>query len=197
MRELLIATTNKGKAREIAELLSGSPFTVANLQDKGIVDESDEPCMTFEGNAVTKAFYYGSKTRMLTLAEDSGLEIDALGGRPGVFTKQYAAETPDQGHQRIFDELKSVEDDRRGAQFTSVIAIFDPVDFKLRTCTGFARGVITREAVGTNGFGQDPIFRYVDSGKTGGEMTVKEKNAVSHRAKALVQAKQILLTEFV
>jgi XTP/dITP diphosphohydrolase len=196
MRELLIATGNKGKVVEIRALLNGLPFTVVGLGDIGITKEVEEPAMTFEGNAIVKALSYGKLSGMLTLAEDSGLEIDALGGRPGVHTKRYAQGTNDEGHSKIFDEMKNVPDGKRGAQMRSVIAIFDPRAEKTRTCEGIARCVITREALDINGFGQDPICRYDDTGKTGGEMTMEEKNAVSHRGKALAKARELLLAEF-
>jgi len=197
MRELLIATGNDGKVREIREFLQGTPFTVVGLKDKSIEREVEEVGTTFEGNAIIKAMTYGKWSNTLTLAEDSGLEIDALGGRPGVYTKPYAEGTPDQGHQKIFDEMKNVPDDKRGAQMHSVIAIYDPSTDKVRLCEGIARGKITHKARGTNGFGQDPIVEYDEGrGKTGGEMTIAEKNAISHRGKSLVKAKEILLNEF-
>jgi XTP/dITP diphosphohydrolase len=197
MRELLIATGNAGKVRELRELLAGSSFTVVSLAERGITSEVEEPCRTFEGNALVKAFTYGKWANTLTLAEDSGLEIDALDGRPGVDTKPYVADTPDHGHAKLLAEIADVPEEKRGAQFRSVIAIYDPATDKVRVCEGVARGTMAHEAIGTNGFGQDPIFRYADSGKTGGEMTVTEKNAISHRSKAFAKAKQLLMTEFV
>ena len=197
MRELLIATANEGKLREIKALLEGFSFKVLGLSDVDITKDVEEPAQTFEGNAIIKAMTYGKLSNMLSLAEDSGLEIDVLDGRPGVFTKRYTEGTADNGHAKIFDELKDVPDEKRGAQFRSVIVIYDPVNDKVRVCEGVARGYITREARGTNGFGQDPIFLYDDSGKTGGDMTSDEKNSISHRSKSLAKAKEILLTEFV
>lgn len=198
MRELLIATNNKGKLKEMQILLADAPFILRSLEDAGITKDVDEVGNTFEGNALIKAFSYGTWSGMLTLAEDSGLEVDALSGRPGVFTKRYAEGTPDNGHAKLFAELSNVPDEHRRAQFHSVIALYDPQTGNVRVCEGIARGTIAREARGTNGFGQDPIFIYEDGGgKTGGEMTPDEKNAVSHRAKALAEAKRILFAEFV
>lgn len=197
MRELLIATNNKGKLAEMRILFGGAPFVLLGLEDVGISLDIMEPATTFEGNAIIKAMTYGKLSGKLSLGEDSGLEIDALGGRPGVYTKRYAEGTPDNGHAKIFAEMNDVPDELRGAQMRSVMAIYDPTTEKIRICEGIARGTVTREAIGTNGFGQDPIFRYKENGKTGGVMTTEEKNAVSHRAKALGKAKEILIAEFV
>lgn len=198
MRELLIATHNRGKLVEIEKLLAGVPVKLLTVDDVGFEPDFrvDEVGETFEGNALIKAFICGKKSGKLSLGEDSGLEIDALGGKPGVFTKRYAEGTPDNGHAKIFAELANVPDEKRGAQFRSVIALYDPVTDKVRICESVARGKITREAHGTNGFGQDPIFLYDESGKTGGEMTTEEKNAVSHRAKSLAKARELLVAEF-
>lgn len=197
MKELLIATNNKGKLAEMRVLFEGAPFTLLGLEDVGITLDVEEPATTFEGNAIIKAMTYGKLSGKLSLGEDSGLEIDALGGRPGVYTKRYAEGTPDNGHQKIFAEMKDVSDELRGGQMRSVMAMYDPATHKVRICEGIARGKITREAIGTSGFGQDPIFQYDENGKTGGVMSVEEKNVVSHRAKALAKAKKILLGEFI
>lgn len=197
MHELLVATNNEGKVRELRSLLSGTKISLLSLSDVGITFDVEETAFTFEGNAIIKAMTYGTMSGKLTLSEDSGLTIDALGGRPGVLTKRYAEGTPDNGHAKIFAEMRDIPDGKRGAAFVSVIALYDPATNRVRTCEGTVRGQITREAVGTNGFGQDPIFLYDDTGKTGGEMSEVEKNAVSHRGKSLRKAHEILLKEFV
>ncbi len=197
MRELLIATANKGKVEEIKELLKDFAFKIVSLDDVGITKDVEESGSTFEGNAIIKAMTYGKSGGMFTLSEDSGLEIDALDGQPGVFTKRYAEGTDDNGHAKILAAMAGVAADERGAQFCSVIALYDPQNDKVRICEGIARGSITFEAKGKNGFGQDPIFRYDENGQVGGEMTTEEKNAVSHRGKSLAKAKEILLKEFV
>ncbi len=197
MRELLIATGNKGKIKEMRSLLEGIPFTIVGFDEVKITTDVEEPAMTCEGNAIIKAIAYARLSNKLSLADDSGLEIDAFDGAPGVHTKPYTANTPDNGHAKIFDAMKDIPDKLRGAQFRSVIAIYDPASGMIRTCEGVARGVITREARGANGFGQDPIFLYDGSAKTGGEMSTEEKNAISHRSKALAKAREILLKEFV
>ena len=197
MRELLIATRNEGKLNELRILMENAPFKVVGLTDVGIGKEAEETALTFEGNAIIKAMTYGKWAGILTISDDSGLEIDALGGRPGVYTKQYEKENADHGFSKIFSELKDVPDEKRGAQFHCVIALYDPATDRVYTCEGIARGKITHEPRGANNFGQDPIFLYDESGKTGGEMTVEEKNVISHRAIALKKAREILLKEFV
>lgn len=197
MRELLIATGNKGKIAEIRRLLEGAPFSVIGLEDVGITREVDEVGRTFEGNSIIKAMSYGKWSNKLVLSEDSGLEIDALNGWPGVDTKPITAPTSDNGHSLIIGKMVNVADGQRGAQFRSVITIYDPADDRVRVCEGIARGSIAHEPIGTNGMAQDPIFIYNDSGKSGGVMTIEEKNAISHRAKAFAKAKEILLKEFV
>ena len=197
MRELLIATNNKGKIDELRLLLNDAPFTLLSLDDVGIDFDVEETATTFEGNAIIKAMTYGAMSGKLTLAEDSGLAIDFLGGRPGVLTKRYAEGTSDNGHAKIFAELAGVPDEQRTAQFVSVIVLYEPTSHAVRICEGVVRGKITHEAQGTNGFGQDPIFLYDDTGKTGGVMSTEEKNRVSHRSKSLKKAKETLLKEFV
>jgi XTP/dITP diphosphohydrolase len=197
MRELLVATNNKGKIDEIRTLLTDAPFTLLSLADVGISFDVEETATTFEGNSIIKAMTYGAMSGKLTLSEDSGLAIDALGGGPGVYTKRYAEGTSDNGHAKFFEEMKDVPDEMRSAQFISVITLYDPGTHRVHLCEGVAHGKITREARGTNGFGQDPIFLYDGTTKTGGEMTMEEKNAVSHRAKSLAKAKEMLLKEFV
>ncbi len=199
MRELLIATHNRQKLSEMQALLGDAPFTLLTVDDVGFDHDFrvDEAGRTFEGNALIKAFVCAKKSGKLSLGEDSGLEVDALDGRPGVYTKRYAEGTPDNGHAKLLAELKDVPDEKRGAQFRSVVAIYDPANDRVRICEGVARGVITRRARGAAGFGQDPIFEYEGTGKTGGEMTPEEKNAVSHRGKSFAHVRDVLVAEFV
>lgn len=197
-KKLLIATRNKGKIAEIQLELKDLPFEVVGLEEAGVPKEFDveEPAMTMEGNAVIKAMTYGRKTGLLTLSEDAGLEVDALGGRPGVFSARYAPGTDEDRYRKLLGEMKNVPDEKRGAQFRAVIAIYDPENEKIRTCEGIYRGVITREPKGSEGFGYDPIFLNTSLNKTNAEMSKEEKNAVSHRGIALRKAKVILQEEF-
>ena len=199
MRKLLIATRSKGKFPEITFALQGLPFEFLNLRDLSNAPENlevEEPAMTFEGNAIIKAMSLGHKTGLLTLADDSGLEVDALGGQPGVLTARYASGTDQDRYQKLLDELKDVPDEKRTARFRCVVAIFDPESDKIRTCEGVYEGRIAREPKGENGFGYDPIFFNTELNKTNAEMTLEEKNGVSHRGKALRAAKKLLVREF-
>lgn len=198
MKELLIATGSKGKFPEIVAKLEGAPFTFLSLRDIGVPPgyEVEEPAVTFEGNAIIKAMTWGQKTGKVVLAEDAGLEVDALNGRPGVLSARYAPGSDKDRYEKLLEEMKDVPDEQRGAQFRTVIALYDPVTEKVRTCEGVYRGKITREPRGENGFGYDPIFYSDELKKTGAEATLEEKNKVSHRGKALVQAREILEAEF-
>lgn len=197
-RKLLITTGNEGKFPEIVSELRGLPLEFVNLVDVGYPPdyEIEEPAETFEGNAIIKAMTMGKRIGLLALADDSGLEVDALGGRPGVLSARYAQGTDADRRAKLLGELKSVPDDKLGAQFRCVIAIYDPDNDKIRTCDGVYRGRIIREERGANGFGYDPIFYNDELKKTNAEMSVEEKNSVSHRGKALRKAREILTEEF-
>ncbi|MCR4325742.1 MAG: RdgB/HAM1 family non-canonical purine NTP pyrophosphatase [Patescibacteria group bacterium] len=197
MRELLIATSNPGKLREIRDALGDIPFEVLTLAGVEAGEEVEETGETFEENAILKAKTYGERTGKLTLAEDSGLEVDALGGRPGVMTARYAEGSDEDRYHKLLDEMKHVPDEKRGAQFRAVVAIYDPEGGKVHTRTGAYRGRITREPSGAGGFGYDPIFFSDELQKVGAEMSPQEKNSVSHRGKAIAKAREILLSEFV
>ena len=198
MKKLLIATRSKGKFPEIVELLDGLPCEFLNINDVDLPSDFDveETAMTFEGNAIIKAMTLGKKTGLLVLADDSGLEIDALDGRPGVFTARYAPGTDEDRYMKVLGELEGVSEDKRTARFVAVIAIYDPVTDRVRTCTGSYNGIIAKDPVGEGGFGYDPIFYNVELGKTNAELTTEEKNAVSHRGKAMRAAREILEKEF-
>lgn len=197
-RKLLIATRNRGKIEEIRLELHDQSFEVVGLEEAGVPKEFEveEPAMTMEGNAIIKAMMYGRKTGFLTLSEDAGLEVDSLGGRPGVLSARYAPGTDEDRYRKLLEELAHVPDAARGAQFRAVIAIYDPTNEKIRTCEGVYRGTIIREPRGKNGFGYDPIFYNTELKKTNAEMTKEEKNSVSHRGMALRKAKIILTIEF-
>lgn len=198
-KNILIATRSKGKFPEIVSKLKGLPFEFLHLNDVENFPqdyEVDEPAMTFEGNAIIKAMTFGKKTGFIVLADDSGLEVDALGGRPGVYSARYVPGMDEDRNRELLKELKDVPDHKRGAQFRCVIALYDPQDEKIRTCDGVCRGRIAREPKGENGFGYDPIFYNEELRKTTAEMGLEEKNSISHRGKALERAYRILEDEF-
>lgn len=199
MKDLLIATRNQGKLSEITVILQGLPFRSINLDDLPTIPREyvvEETAMTFEGNAIIKAMTIGKKTGVLTLAEDSGLVVDALGGRPGVYTARYAPGTDEDRYRKLLDELKDVSKEERTARFQTVVAIYDPASDRVRTCEGVYEGIITEQPRGEHGFGYDPIFYNTTLQKTNAEMTLEEKNNVSHRGKALRRAREILKADF-
>src|SRR3989344_3803066 len=195
MRELLIATRNEGKMPEIRHALEGVPFKIIDINNAPALEgfEPHESGSTYEENALIKAKEYGTRARMLTLADDSGVEVDALGGAPGLQSARYAPGTDADRNRKLLGVLKEVPDERRGARFVSVIAIFEPTSGKTRTSRSEVYGRITREPRMERPFGYDPIFLYNEAGKTGGEMTLEEKDKWSHRGRALAQAREILL----
>jgi len=199
MRKLLIATRSKGKFPEIVIGLRGLPFGFINVTQVASLPagfEVEEPAQTFEGNAVIKAMTLGKKTGLLTLAEDAGLEVDALSGRPGVYTARYASGTDEDRYRKLLGELEGIREEKRTARFRAVVAIYDPKNDRVRTCEGVYEGRIAMEPKGSNGFGYDPIFYNIELGKTNAEMTMEEKNTVSHRGEALRKAREILKRDF-
>lgn len=193
IRKLLVGTGNPGKAHELADLLNGVPFEIVWLWDLGLPTEIDEPADTFEGNAVIKAETYAKMSGLLTLADDSGLEIDALGGEPGVHSKRFAGEdATDEDRVRIvLQKLEGVAWEQRTAQYRCVIAIAQP-GLNTVTCESVCSGIIGHELRGNGGFGYDPVFYLPDYEQTVAELPLKEKNKVSHRAKAAQQAVVLL-----
>lgn len=199
MRELLIATGNKGKIPGMLVGLQGIPFEIRTLADielpSGFVVE--EPGSTYEAHAVIKAIIYGKKADMLTIADDSGIEIDALSGWPGVHAATWLAGSAEDRMLGLLEQMKDIPNGERGAQYRSVIAIFDPVTEKIRFAEGTCRGSITVEPKGTEGFGYDPIFFSDDLQAVFAEMPLEDRAKVSHRARSIAKAREILLEEFV
>ena len=187
--KLLIATRNKGKMRELRELLGDVPFEIVSLDDLGIEGEIEETGETFEENAALKAEGYGALSGLITLADDSGLEVDALGGAPGVRSARYAgAEASDADRVALLlRNLANTGADDRSARFRCVIAIFVPGQ-TTRLRSGVCEGVIAAAPRGANGFGYDPVFEFPELGMTMAELSAERKNAVSHRARAARKA---------
>ena len=192
MPKLLIATKNKGKLIEIQNLLENIPHQLVDLGDAGITDDIPETGATFEENAIQKARFAGLKSGLLTLADDSGLEIEYLEGRPGVKSARYVPGTDNDRVNQVLKELKGVPTEKRNAKFVAVVALFDPRDNSVKTWRGESLGTIADAPAGSRGFGYDPIFYNFDIRKTNAQATAREKNQVSHRARALRQARIFL-----
>src|SRR5512142_381605 len=191
--KLLIATHNRGKLREYGELLAGLPFELFTLDDVGIAEDVDETGTTFFENAKLKAEAYARQSGLLTLADDSGLEVDALGGEPGVYSKRYAGEGSSDADRINFLllKMKDVPAEARHARFRCAVAIATPQG-QLWETDGAVEGELLFVPRGTNGFGYDPIFFFPKLGLTMAELPMEEKNKISHRARAAERAKQIL-----
>jgi XTP/dITP diphosphohydrolase len=194
MRRLLLATNNKGKLREYSYLLKGIPFEIVTPADCGITADVAEVGATFEENATLKATTMASISCLLTLADDSGLEVEALGGEPGVRSSRFAGENATDADRiaLLLAKLKDVPEIQRLAQFRCVIAIAEPGG-RVELCTGACPGIIITEPRGANGFGYDPVFYLPELGKTMAELTLGEKNRISHRAQAAEQARALLV----
>ena len=193
MRKLLLATRNPGKARELAQLLGELPFKLISLEEAGISGTVEETGSTFEENAVIKAKAYVSLSGLLTLADDSGLEVDTLGGRPGVLSARYGSpELSDEERlDLLLQELKDVPWEKRTARFRCVIALAWPSG-EVRTVEGVVEGVIQYKPEGSNGFGYDPIFHVPNRRCTTAQLPSTEKNLISHRGQAARAAAAIL-----
>ena len=187
---LLIATSNKGKVIEIASLLEGTKFHVIGLNDlRQVPTPVKETGETFIDNALLKADYYHSITGLLTLADDSGLEVDALDGRPGVYSARYGAEGMSSRDQitLLLQEMKNVSEGNRTARFVCAIALVGEIgEREIReTFESDCDGVIAEKPRGDGGFGYDPIFIDAELGRTFAELSPDEKSSRSHRGKAL------------
>lgn len=188
--KLLIATHNRGKLQEYAEILGGLSFELVTLDDVGIVEDVEETGATFEENARLKALTYAQQSELLALADDSGLEVDALGGEPGVYSKRYAGEgkTDAERNAYLLDKMRDVAQAKRTARFRCVIVIAD-AQGRTWTSEGTCEGEIAFESRGTNGFGYDPIFSVREANKHLAELPSEGKNRVSHRGRAAVGAR--------
>ncbi|MBI2866304.1 MAG: RdgB/HAM1 family non-canonical purine NTP pyrophosphatase [Chloroflexi bacterium] len=193
MLPLLLATANPAKLAEYRELLQGVPYTLVGLAKAGIAGEVPEAGTTLEENAVSKAQAYATRSGLLSLADDSGLEVDALGGEPGPLSKRYAGEGATDPVRIAFllRKLEGIPWEKRSARFRCVIALASSGGW-LEIVQGEALGYIAFEPVGEGGFGYDPVFFYPPLGKTFAQLTAGEKNRVSHRGQAATRARRIL-----
>ena len=191
--KLLIATNNAGKLREYTALLGDLPVQLTTPQQEGIALEVEEKGATFAENALLKARAYCAASRLPTLADDSGLEVEALGGAPGVYSARYAGNnaTDRQRYEKLLAELRGIPPAERTARFRCVIALVLP-DGTEEITEGECEGVIIDTPRGEHGFGYDPVFYMPALGKTMAELPPELKNRVSHRARALMRMKPIL-----
>jgi XTP/dITP diphosphohydrolase len=196
---LLVATTNKGKLREIQSALAGvtvngAPLDVRLLPDDDAIAAPEETGSTFAENARLKALYYAEATVLLTVAEDSGIEIDALDGRPGVLSARYPGATYPERFERLFGELSArgaVTPERRTARFVAALALVRRGEVIFET-QGVIEGRVADAPSGAGGFGYDPIFFYPPYGRTLADVSVDEKLAVSHRGAAFRELRAFL-----
>ncbi len=190
---LLIATHNRGKLIEYQEMLTDFALELVTLDDVGIGEDVEETGATFAANARAKGVEYARRSGLLTLADDSGLEVDALGGEPGVHSKRYAGENKSDPERIAFllDKLQDVSREKRTARFRCAIALATPRG-DVRECDGACEGLIELAPRGTNGFGYDPVFLFPERGMTMAELSSEEKNRISHRARATEGAIVIL-----
>jgi XTP/dITP diphosphohydrolase len=193
MPELLLATYNPGKIREYRSLLDGLGYKITTLAEEGIAKVVTESVNNYEQNARLKAITYARLSQLPTLADDSGLEVDALRGEPGVKSARFAGEAATDADKVSFilAKLNSIPWKQRTACFKCVIAIAT-LKGQTAVCYGECHGMIALEAAGKNGFGYDPIFFLPELGKTMAELPLEMKNQISHRAQASQKARQVL-----
>lgn len=192
--DIVLATRNRKKVEEIKKIFASMEMEPRfyTLDDFPECKEAEEDGITFEENAVKKALQIFKCTKMTAIADDSGLEVDALKGAPGVYSARYAGEPSDDfaNSRKLLDEIKDVPDEERGARFVCCIALAEPDGVK--TFIGYVKGRIGREPRGVNGFGYDPLFFPEGHDRTFAEMDDTEKNAISHRAEALRELQKYL-----
>ena len=193
MPKLLLATNNKAKVQEYKSLLQNLPFELVTLAEQGITTTVSEGGESLEENARLKATVLAAESHLLALADDSGLEVDALGGEPGRLSARYAGEGASDRDRvdYLLAKLRGVPWERRSARFRCVIAIATP-DGEVELCSGECRGFITFEPMGEQGFGYDPVFYLAELDKTMAELSLEIKNQVSHRGQAARKACQLL-----
>jgi XTP/dITP diphosphohydrolase len=192
--QIVLATNNEDKIREIRHLLDDLPVTIMTRNDFLEFPDVEETGSTLEENAILKAKAICAFCDLPALADDSGLEVDALDGAPGVYSSRYAGAnvTYADNNRKLLEDLKDVPKEKRTARFRCVIAICWDID-NVETVEGVAEGFIAEDNVGSGGFGYDPVFYYPPSGKRFSEMTLEEKNLVSHRGKALQEIRTVII----
>ena len=193
MREILIATQNRDKLREIEGLIAGLPFRFVVPKDLGVEESPEETETTFLGNARLKALHYAKVSGLPSVADDSGLSIDAMNGEPGVYSSRFCGDnaTYPQRFQEIWRRLRDVPEEKRTAHFTSAVVMASS-GFILFETEQHVHGLIASRPRGLNGFGYDPIFFHPPSGCTTGELPRAQKDAISHRGQAFAKLRDYL-----
>jgi XTP/dITP diphosphohydrolase len=193
---LMLGTRNRKKREEIVEILGDLPLAFADLADRPDVADVEETGTTFEANARLKATAYAKATGSWTLAEDSGLVVPGLNGRPGVYSARYAGKQGDDAanNARLMAELAPLPGDRRAAYYVCVAALANPAGEVKAVTEGRCHGMIVAEPRGTGGFGYDPLFLVPEFHKTFGELSPRVKHALSHRSRALERLRPALRT---
>lgn len=193
MKDLLLASQNPGKLDEMRQLAGGLAFRVVGPRELGIAEAPEETGTSFLENARIKAIAYARRSGLLTVADDSGISVDALGGEPGLFSSRFGGEGASdfERNRLLLEKLRGVPRERRGARFTSAVAVArgDEVLFDVEESVF---GLIAEEPRGSNGFGYDPLFFYPPYGKTFGEVPREQKDVVSHRGKAFARLRAFL-----
>ena len=195
--KLLIATGNPGKVKEFREMLGAGRFAWSDLSKKRKVIPVEETGDTFRANACLKASGYAKQFDTWALADDSGLEVDALDAKPGVFSARWAeinhaGKGDAENNALLLKQLSDVPEEKRTARFVCVLALADPKGRIILTARDTVEGRIIHDPRGNNGFGYDPLFLMADSGKTTAELEPAQKHAISHRGKALRQMKKLM-----
>ena len=194
MKQVVIATKNKGKAKDFEALFQPLGFEVVTMFDVAPDMEIEETGTTFEENAVLKAETLAKELNMIVIADDSGLVVDALDGAPGVYSARYAGDHDDEANiVKVLEKLAGVPEEKRTARFMCALAIAGP-EMDTTTVFGTCEGVILQEKRGTNGFGYDPIFFIPELGRAMAELTPEEKGAISHRGNAIRKLAEALPT---
>lgn len=193
MKKLIFATGNEGKMKEIRMILGDLDYEILSMKEAGIDIDIVEDGKTFEENAIIKATEISKIAGCVVLADDSGLEVDAMDKMPGIYSARYLGEDTPYSikNQTIIDNLAGLPDEKRTARFVCAIAAAFP-DGRVVTKRGTIEGIIGYEERGENGFGYDPIFFVPEYGKTTAELSPEEKNQISHRGKALEMMKEEL-----
>lgn len=193
MKDIVLATRNRHKGEELTSLLGDVGGRIRTLAEFPTAPEVEEDGATCRANAIKKAVEIARATGVTAVADDTGLEVDALDGRPGPFAARYAGEnaTYEDNCRKLLQELAGVPHERRTARFLTVAAVASP-DGEVQTTQGVLEGLITEACRGARGFGYDPVFYVPELGKTLAELTPEEKNRISHRAKAFIKLREII-----